>query len=283
MLDKSEWYLNAYFYIRLRLTSSARCAVFAFSFTPSASIFDGALFARLISGNNDDDCAWPGCTLFFPLPMLIGILAPARDGDGFRTIAPPGTSACLSLKNIGSFTCNSADCCTTTFGKLWDRFKCWDYIWYTYTRARTQIEKKNTIVRKRKTNTLTYFMHTPKCHPKIFVNLLTVCCCSALLNDLIFVIWWWPAIDAVLVCDGKFTPDDNGTETTKLPTDDDGCNDGSEWISKLLFKKCSLQSWTTSNSSNLFYRHTIALFYNVWCRVVCCFRYRIVCVSTFLL
>lgn len=123
-------HLNTYFDIRLRLTSSARCAVLALSFTPSASIFDGVLFAMLRSGNNDDDdelvCAnW---TLFFPLPMFIGILAPACDGDGFRTIAPPGTSACLSLKNIGSFTCNSADCCTTTFGKLWDRFKCWDYI-----------------------------------------------------------------------------------------------------------------------------------------------------------
>lgn len=46
-----------------------------------------------------------------------------------------------------------------------------------------------------------------------------------------FVIWWWPVIDAVVVCGGKFTPVGNGTETTKLPTDDDGCRDGSKWKS----------------------------------------------------
>lgn len=46
------------------------------------------------------------------------------------------------------------------------------------------------------------------------------------------MIWWWPVIDAVLVCDGKLTPDDNGTETTKLPTDDDGCRDGSKCTTK---------------------------------------------------
>lgn len=142
MIEESEQWLSTYFDIRLRLTSSARCAVLGLSFTPSASIFDGALFAMLRSGNSDDGCGWPGCMLFFPLPMFIGILAAACDGDGLRTIAPPGTSACLSLKNIGSFTCNSADCCTTTFGKLWDRFKCWDYSTYKPKSTQQMYRKK---------------------------------------------------------------------------------------------------------------------------------------------
>lgn len=95
----------------------------------------------MFKSENNDDCGWIGWTMLFPLPIFIGIFVPACDGDGFRTIAPPGTSPCLSLKNIGSFTCNSADCCTITFGKLWDRFKCWAY-WVTacaHTHEQTQI------------------------------------------------------------------------------------------------------------------------------------------------
>lgn len=90
--------------IRLKLTSSARCAVLALSLTPSVSIFDG-LLAVLNSENND---GFP--VLAFPLPTFAGNLMPLCDGDGFRTIAPPGTSDCFSLSNNGSLTCNSVGC-----------------------------------------------------------------------------------------------------------------------------------------------------------------------------
>ena len=40
---------------------------------------------------------------------------------------------------------------------------------------------------------------------------------SELANDFMFEIWWCDGIDGALVFDnGKFTPDDNGTDTTKL-------------------------------------------------------------------
>lgn len=106
--------------IRLRLTSSARCAVFALSLTPRVSILDGVFIFTLFR-SNEFTCDFPGFVV--NLPAL-------NDGDGFRTIAvtPTGTNACFSVNSIGSLTCNSVDCCTIIFGRLWDRFKCWFYI-----------------------------------------------------------------------------------------------------------------------------------------------------------
>lgn len=120
-----KWWeiLNRYLVIRLKLTSSASCAVFALILTPRVSIFDG-LLAVFRSGNSDE-FGWAGCVIPLPFPMMFGGIFPTIcDGDGFRTIAPPGTRACLSVKNIGSLTCKSAGCCTIMGGRCWDRFGC---------------------------------------------------------------------------------------------------------------------------------------------------------------
>lgn len=102
-----------YLVIRLKLTSSARCAVLELNLTPSVSMFDGGL--AVFNSNGLPDCE---CGLALPLATFGGCFTVACDGDGFRTIAPPGTSACLSLSNNVSLTCNSAGCCTTIFGRL---------------------------------------------------------------------------------------------------------------------------------------------------------------------
>lgn len=207
--------------IRLKLTSSARCAVFALSFTPNVSIFDGAL--AVFSSEKSDEVP----ALAFPFD---GNFMPLCDGDGLRTIAPPGTSACLSVNNNGSLTCNSGGCCTITFGRLWDRFKCWFYIRiYTLSRVHTAERKKERFEIKDITQWVTSCKNkrNKKCsnHATIFTGER-----SELANDFMFEIWWCVGIDGAFVFDdGKFTPDDNGTDTTKL-TDVAGWCTLSEWF-----------------------------------------------------
>lgn len=60
---------------------------------------------------------------------------------------------------------------------------------------------------------------------------------SVLANDLMFDIWWWEGIGTVVVFDDKFTPDGNGTETTKL-------TDVAGWCGWCGWSKCSKKQWT---------------------------------------
>lgn len=61
---------NLYLVIRLKLTSSASCAVFALSFTPSVSIFDELLDE--LNSENSDVLDGTGCTVIFPFPIFDG-------------------------------------------------------------------------------------------------------------------------------------------------------------------------------------------------------------------
>lgn len=108
-------------------------------------------------------------------------------------------------------------------------------------------------------------------------NLVTVCW-SEFGNDLILEIWWWDG--AVLVCDGKFTPDDNGTDTTKL-TDVDGWCDWSAQ-NKFHYSKKTDHFDTSNQFRNHCISNTFTLFDDIWCWIACyvlCW----ICISTFLL
>lgn len=99
--------------IRLKLTSSASCAVLVlFIFMPTFSIDAVALVELRAKSENDVGFDWWELLFNFPpLEFAFSLLMAETlfgDGDGFRTIAP--TIDCLSLKYNKSLFCKSVGC-----------------------------------------------------------------------------------------------------------------------------------------------------------------------------